>query len=208
MIVSPRADTAQMRFELGVCLLNGVQIGTVWRQEQEPAFLPFERLGRPRAAVRGEIVEDHDRAWLKSGGKLRGDIGVERNTIHGTFDYPWGYDAVAGQARDECLGLPSAEGGGTVEPLPDWRPAPQPGQIGLYGRLVNEHQAVWLGTHARLAARDPLVAGRTHIRALTLAGDQAFFYMSTRPAPVPGGSRRHSPAHLRRLPVHRQARPT
>src|SRR3954470_9343528 len=54
-----RGRAAQMRFELGKRHLDGVQIGRVLRQEQEPGAPRLERLCGAGALVDREIVRDH-----------------------------------------------------------------------------------------------------------------------------------------------------
>ena len=171
-----------MGLELGECLLDGIEIGAVGRQEQEPAFVALEGSCGGRAAVRREVIEDDDGSRLERGSKLGRNIDVEDFAVHCAFDHPGRDDAVAGQTGDEGLGIPFAEWSGAVEPFSDRRPAPEPGEAGLHGSFVDEHQTVRLATHARLAAGDPFKARGANIGTLTLGCDQAFFYMKGRRA--------------------------
>ena len=46
--------------ELGECHLDGVEIGALWRQEQEPRSNVFRDRGCLRATVGGEDVKDEE----------------------------------------------------------------------------------------------------------------------------------------------------
>ena len=98
------------------------------------------------------------------------------------MDDPGGDQPVSGQAGDEGLGLPLAEGRGSVEPLAPGGAGAQAGQVGLHGSVVDEDQAVRRAPHAGLASGNPNPPGLADVRSLTLRGDQAFFCMTSRPA--------------------------
>ena len=181
-VIGSSSDASEVSFELGESLLDGIEVWGIGRQEEEPAPAVFESLCGPRAFVGGEVVKDDHGSGFEARCELGLDIGVEGGPVHGALDDPGGNQPVLGQAGDEGLGLPLAEGRGTVEPLAPGRAAAQAGQVGLHGGLVDEDQAVRHAPHAGLASGDPNPPGLADVRSLTLRGDQAFFYMTSRPA--------------------------
>ena len=65
------------------------------RQEQEPSATLLENGFGFLAFVAAEVVEDDNVTWLKRGGELGLDVGVEDLAIHGLVDHPRGDQAVA-----------------------------------------------------------------------------------------------------------------
>lgn len=65
-------------FDLGEGLLDGVEIGRVWRQIPEPCSGRADHLSDGEGLVRAEIVHDDDVAGLEHGDELLLDIGPVR----------------------------------------------------------------------------------------------------------------------------------
>ena len=174
MIERSGPDAAQMCLQFGKGHFDGVEIGTVGGQEQEPATLCFEHLRGALTLVRGEVVEDDDRPWLQLWDQDFFDVCVESIPIHGAGDYPRSHDPVAGEARDQ----------GLVTPLPEWsisfdaraaQAAPVlAGHIRIGARLIQKDQAVLLISHGLLAAL-PVLSCLSNCGLVALFGDQAFF---------------------------------
>ena len=67
IVVGSGADAPQMGLELCEGELDGVQVRTVRRQEEEPGAALSEGLGGAGALVCAEVVEDDDGAGLEQG---------------------------------------------------------------------------------------------------------------------------------------------
>ena len=81
-----------------------------------------------------------------------------------------------GEARDEGLGVPMAEGGMVDQARPDRGPAGGLDEVGLQGRFVDEDQHFQHVGHVRLALLNPDPARFGHVGAQLFAGEQRFFY--------------------------------
>jgi hypothetical protein len=181
--ILPALGLSQERLELGEGLLDRVEIGRVFRQEQEPGVALGQGLRRTRAFVDVQIVSanevrrgDHLVAGFKAWGELCADIAVECGAINGSLDDPGGNKLMAAQARNEGLRSPLAEGSIGDEPL-SLQVAPAQGRhVGLDARLVDEDQTPRLAAHERLAAVAPRPAGRLDVSAFFLRCQQRFFY--------------------------------
>ena len=206
LVVCSGFDASEMGLEFGECHFDGVQVWRIGWQEQEPALLPFQQVCGFEAFVGGQVVEDDDGPGFECRGKLGFDVGVERGSVHGTFDDP-GCDQVgAGQSRDEGLGLPFAEWRCAEQAFTLRTSAAQPGHIGLHAGFVNEHKAMRFGAQTGLASRKPVVPDAALLSAPAFLRDQAFFYMTVRPGPAPGGSTTDRPSRHGSLPERRTAR--
>lgn len=82
---------------------NGIEVGAIGRQEQEPCALRPDRFFGPLTFMAGEVVEDNDVAWLEDRHELGFDIGLEDYPVHWGIDDPGGDEAVAFEARHEGL---------------------------------------------------------------------------------------------------------
>src|SRR3954462_12952128 len=172
-----RSRAAQERFDLGERHLDGVQIGRVLREEQEPGAPRLERLCGAGALVDREIVRDHDVAGPKGRGELGLDIGVERRAIHGAIHHPRGGEPVTPECSDEGLSAPAAERRRSAQALSATAAPAQPRHLGVDRGLVDEHQACRLKPHAGLTPFDPLPSSLPDIGAFALRRHQLFFYM-------------------------------
>src|SRR3982751_1268694 len=160
-----RRRAAQERFDLGERHLDGVQIGRVLREEQEPGAPRLERLCGAGALVDREIVRDHDIAGPKGRGELGLDIGVERRTIHSAVHHPRGAEPVAPERSDEGLRAPAPERRRSTQALSAMAAPAQPRHLGVDRGLVDEHQACRLKPHAGLTPLDPLPSSLPDIGA-------------------------------------------
>ena len=164
-----------MGLEFGEGHLDGIEVGAISRQEQEPATALLQGLCRAWTFVGGQVVEDDNRPRIKRRSQLRFDIGVESRAVHCAVDHPWRDQGVLRQTGNERLSTPLAEGCSAIEPFPDRRSPTQPREVCLDRRFVDENQPVRLRAHAELTVRDPITAGLAQRRPITFCCDQYFF---------------------------------
>ena len=186
-----------MGLELREGHLDGIEIGTVRGQEQEPAAALTQGLCGAWAFVGGQVVEDDNGSRIERRGQLRLDIGVESRPIHRALDDPRRDQGVLRQPGDKGLRTPFAKRCRAIEPLTDGGPSVQPREVRLDRRLVDKDQPVWLLAHTGLAALDPITAGLAQRRSVTFRRDQSFFYMTVRRVRARGAARRaEHPRHM------------
>src|ERR1700722_12845276 len=130
-LVASRSRLSRQSFELGEDLLDRVEVGGVFRQEDEAGSDIPDRLAPRLSLVGAEIVEDHDLARLQRRDQERFDIGVEALAVDGPVEQAGRVDAVVAQGGEESRGLPLALRDLVDQALFPWRPAAQAGQIGL-----------------------------------------------------------------------------
>ena len=106
--VTSRPGLSQQSFELGEDLLNGVEVGGVFRQKDEASPDIADRSSHGLSLVGAEIVEDHDVAWLQRRHEELFDIGVEALAVDGPVEQAGRVDAVVAQGGEESRGLPLA----------------------------------------------------------------------------------------------------
>jgi len=82
-LVASGSRLSQQSFELGEDLLDGVEVGGVFRQEDEAGSDIPDRLAHRLSLVGAEIVEDHDVARLQRRDEELFDIGVEGSPLMG-----------------------------------------------------------------------------------------------------------------------------
>src|SRR3546814_8542786 len=73
-------------FDLGECLLDGIEIGRVWRQEPEAGAGGADRIAYDPGLVAAEIVHDDDIARLEAGDQLLANIGQEAFAVDRTVE--------------------------------------------------------------------------------------------------------------------------
>jgi len=89
--------------------LDGVEIGAIGRQEQEPAAMGFEHLCGGIALVGCKVVEDDDGAGFQLGDQDLFDVRVKGILVHGAGDHPRSHDPITRQPRDQGLVAPPPE---------------------------------------------------------------------------------------------------
>ena len=159
-------------FELCEDLLDGIEVGTVWRQEEELCPDLSNGAAHGLSLVGTEIVEDDDIAWLEGGDQELLDIGEELLAVDGAIEEARRIDAVVAQGGQEGECTPSAMRGAADQALAAWPPASQRRHIGLGPSLVDEDQA--FGVDAGLA-RLPLAPPPRHVGTLLFSGEGGFF---------------------------------
>jgi hypothetical protein len=129
---SPRSFAlrlSQQSFELGEDRLDRIEIGGVFRQEDEAGSDIPDRPAHLFSLVRAEIVEDNDVARLQRRREDLFDIGAETLAVDGSVEQAGRVDAVAAQGGEESRGLPLTLRDLVDETLSPWRPAAQAGHV-------------------------------------------------------------------------------
>ena len=163
---------AQPVFDLCKDLLDRIEVGRVWRQEQQFRACRLDSVTHGIALVRREVIHDHNVAGAKFADKELLDIGLEDRPVHRAFDGHRSDDAIKAQGGDESGGLPVTVRGIAYQALAPRPPAVTAYHIGRRAHLINEDQP--LGVDLFLVAF-PEPAGQRNIAALLLTGEQAFF---------------------------------
>jgi hypothetical protein len=101
---------AQMRLEFGEGHFDGIEVGAVGRQKQQPSASLADGLFGGRAFVGGQIVQDDDVALLQRGDELGAHVGLEDRPVDRRVDDPRRGQGAAAQSGDESLSLPMAKG--------------------------------------------------------------------------------------------------
>jgi hypothetical protein len=174
--VASRSRLSQQSFELGEDLLDRIEVGRIFRQEDEARPNIADRLPHRPSLVGAEIVEDHDVARLERRDKELFDIGVEALAIDGPVEQTGRFDAVVAQGGEESRGLPFAMRDLVDKALSLWSPTPQAGHIGLGPGFIDEHQAP--GVDEPLIG-SPSFAVAAYVAAILLARDKRLFLTVT-----------------------------
>jgi hypothetical protein len=86
-----------------------------------------------------------------------------------------GNEASVRQARDEGLSIPQARRGRGPETRALCRAAPQAGEVGFDGCLINEHEPLGGPAHGGHAPRYPVFARSPDTGFAALIGNEALF---------------------------------
>ena len=167
-----RAALRRRCLSLAKSISIGLRVGGVFRQEEELGAGIPDGLTDGLAAVRAEIVQDHDIARPESGDEHLLDIEAEALAVDRSVEKPGRVDAILSQRRQEGHGLPAAVRHLGPKSLATRRPAPQRRHVGLSPGLVDEHQA---GRIDPGLTRLPLHSPPGDVGAVLLAGDQRLF---------------------------------
>jgi hypothetical protein len=103
-----RPDLSEQGLELGEDLLDGVEVGGVFRQEQETGSDVPDRLPHRLSFVGAEIVEDDDVARLQRRREKLIDISAETLAVDGSVEQAGRVDAIVAKSGEERRGLPLA----------------------------------------------------------------------------------------------------
>jgi hypothetical protein len=164
-----------VRLELGECHLDGVEIGTVGRKEQEPGSTLLQDRLCVLALVTGQIVQNDNVTGRQGRGELGLDIELEDRAVHGFVDDPGCGQPVTTQAGDEGLRAPMAEGRLGFEACADPGASAKPGHLRRGAGLVEEDQAMDVLAQLRLARCRPIIPRLLDIGAIGFAGLERFF---------------------------------
>ena len=131
---------AHQVFEFGEDLLDGVQIGAIWRQEQQPCADAADGRTDGRPLVAAQIVHDDNVACPERGQEELFDIIEEARRVDRLIENAGRIDPVATQGRQERHRAPVAVRHFGKEPLTFGCPAAQGSHVGLGPGLVDEHE--------------------------------------------------------------------
>ena len=163
---------AQQGLELGEDLLDGIEVGTVGRQEEQLGAGGADGAAHGLAFVAAEIVHDDDVAGLERRDENLLDIGEEAFAVDRPVDDAGCVDAVAAQGGEEGQRPPAAMRHLGDQPLAAGRPAVAARHVGLGPGLVDEDQARRIKPALILL---PLRPPPCDVGPVLLAGVQAFF---------------------------------
>ena len=163
---------AQEQFELGEDLFDGVQVGRVGRQEDEPGPDAADRLADGGTFVTTKIVHDDDIARCKGRHEELGDVGAEALAVDRSIENARRVDPVVTESGQKGQRAPFAERGMRDEFLPTRCPAPDRRHVRLCPSLVDEDQSLRVKPALILLPLGP--APRDGV-AVLLLGEQAFF---------------------------------
>ena len=88
-------------FDLGEGLLDGIEVGGVWRQVPEPGAGGLNEAAQSGGFVAAEIVHDDNVAGSEYGDELLFDIGTEALAIDRAIEDAWSCEPVAAQGTEE-----------------------------------------------------------------------------------------------------------
>jgi len=167
-----RPGVAQQVFELCEDLLDRVQIGRVFGQEQQLGASRSDRLPNGFSFVAGEIVHHHEITNFERGHQHPLDIDREAFAVDRAVEDPWGVDAVMAQRRQKGHGFPMPVRNLGFEPVAPRRPTPERRHVGLGPGLVDEDQACRVDPGLIFF---PLLTPARDVLAILLAGEHGFF---------------------------------
>ena len=159
-------------FEFGEDLLDRIEVGAVWRQEQKARTFGPDSGPDGGLLVAGEVVEDDDVTFAERRAQLLLDPLGKARTIDRLIEHEGRVDPVAAQGGDECHRFPVAIGHLGMEPLTSGCPASQRGHVGLGPGLIDEDQACRVRPPLIFL---PLLAPPGHFGAQLFGGKNAFF---------------------------------
>ena len=132
---------SEQGFQLGKHLLDGIEIGTIRRQEEKVRADRTNGLAHGVALVAAEIVHDDDVAGLERRHEELLDIGFEAFAVDRSIKDARCVDPVVPQGREECEGLPMPVRRLTAQALPSRPPAMGTHHVGFCPGLINEDEA-------------------------------------------------------------------
>jgi hypothetical protein len=163
---------SQEVLELGEELFDRIQIGGVFRQEEELGPYRANELTHGFAFVAAEIVHDHDIAGLQRRKENLLHIELKAVAIDRPLDEPRRVDPVMTQSRQEGHCLPTAVWNFACKPLATWRPSPQWCHVGPGPGFVDEDQPLRIDTTLIFY---PLRSLSRYVATIAFASHHAFF---------------------------------
>jgi hypothetical protein len=132
---------SKQRFQLGEHLLDGIEIWTIWRQEEKLGAGRTDGLAHGVALVTAEIVHDDDVAGLERRHQELLDIGFEAFAIDRSIKDARRVDPVVPQGGKECECLPMPVRRLSAQALPSRPPTVGADHVGLGPGLIDEDEA-------------------------------------------------------------------
>jgi hypothetical protein len=165
-------DFAEIGFEFGEDLLDGVEVGTIWRQVKQRCAAGFDGFSNTCDLVNTDVVHEQDVASFQGRREDLFDIGRERLAIHRASQHKGSGHAIVAQGGDESAGFPVAMQDFLDQPLAAWRAATETGDIARDAGFIDEDQS--LRIKPRLPPSQGLSTGGD-VRPILLGGAQTFF---------------------------------
>src|SRR5229473_6865472 len=159
-------------YRLGEGLLDGVEVGGVFRQEEKLSSCRADELAHGFAFVAAEIVHDHDITRAKRWEEDLLHVETKAVAIDRTFEKPWRIDPVVAQCRQKGHGLPAAVWNLGGEPAATWRPSAQRSHVGPGPGLVDEDQPLRFDATLIFC---PLCPPPRDVGTIAFASHHAFF---------------------------------
>lgn len=163
---------SQEPLELREHLLDGVQIGRVGRQEEQPDARRLEELAHLASLVAAEIVDDDDGARLQLGDQELLDLCGEAVAVDRPVEHARRDDAVVPEPGDEGQRLPMAVRHLVEQGLALGAPAMRARHVGLSPGLVDEDHAPRVYP---LLEPEPALAAAGDIGPVLLLGEERLF---------------------------------
>jgi hypothetical protein len=158
--------------ELGEDLFDRIEVGGVFRQEEELGAGRADELANGFALVSAEIVHDDDVAVAQRGYEHPLDVSAKALAVDRPLQQPGCFDPVEPERGHEGRRLPTPMRDLGDEALTARRPAAPRRHVGLGPGLIDEDQALRLDATLIL---DPLRSPPRHVGPVALASHQAFF---------------------------------
>lgn len=158
--------------DFGEDLLDRIEVGRVWRQEQQFGPDTLDSLANRIALVGREIVHHHDVAWMQLGNEKLFDPSQKDRAVHRAIYGHRRDNLVMTQRGDEGHGLPMPMRRMADQALAARTSTVTAYHVGCRPHFVDEDET--LGVNLFLIAF-PEPAGQSDIAALLFTGEQAFF---------------------------------
>jgi len=162
----------EKRFQLGKCLFNRIEVGTIRRQKTKRGARRPDRgvhLGLP---VYREVIQDDDIAASQGRHEDLLDVGEKTRVVDGPIEDGGCGEPLGPQRRDHGVGFPVAIGGVIVQAMAAQTPAVPTQEIGRHPTLVDEDP---LAHVAERQPRAPLSALSGDVGAPLFVGVYRFF---------------------------------
>lgn len=163
---------AQERFELCEDLLDRIEIGTIWRQEEQLGSDGSKGTTHGFGFVTAEIVDDNNIAGSERRQKKLLDIGAEALAVDRSIDDARRVDPVVAQRRQKGQRSPMSVRNLAQEPVTTRCPAAQARHVGLGPGLVDKDQTRWIKP---ILIGFPPCASAGDVGTILLGGEQRFF---------------------------------
>ena len=137
-----RGGASYQGFEFGKRVFDRVQVRRVGWQVAELGAGFLENVTNAGDFVGGQIVHDHDVAVLERRRQAMTEIGEERDTIHGTIDYPGHVDAIDPKGGNESQRFPVAVGNRADQTFADRTATIEPRHLRGEASFIEEHQPI------------------------------------------------------------------
>ena len=158
--------------ELCEGLLDGIEVGTVGRQEEAVSADVSDGLPDGFRFMAAEIVEDDDIAGLEGRDQEALNISEELLAIDRPVEDARCVDAAEPEGGDEGKGAPATMRDLADQPLAARPPAPERRHVGLGPGLIDKHQPVRVD--AGLPG-SPLRPTSGNVGPILLTGERGFF---------------------------------